>query len=53
MPNIWGIVRLNPKLTPEANNIKLFGPGVTEVTKAKMKSAMKVENGNGLTLKWF
>lgn len=41
------MVRLNPKFTPEANNIKLFGPGVTDVTKANIKSAMNVENGKG------
>ena len=30
-----GMVRRKPKLAPEAISIRLFGPGVTEVTKAK------------------
>ena len=34
MPSICGIVRLKPKFTPDAISIMLFGPGVTEVTKA-------------------
>ncbi len=30
-----GMVRANPKFTPEASNIRLFGPGVIDDTKAK------------------
>jgi hypothetical protein len=29
-----GSVARTPKFTPDANSIMLFGPGVTEVTKA-------------------
>ena len=32
MPRIWGMVRTIPKFTPEASNIRLFDPGVTDVT---------------------
>jgi len=34
MPSICGIVLAMPKLTPDAKSMKLFGPGVIEVTKA-------------------
>lgn len=40
-PSIWGMVRRKPKLAPEAISIRLFGPGVTEETKAKSASAAK------------
>ena len=39
MPNIWGRVRLNPKLAPDASSIRLLGPGVPEATKAKPRRA--------------
>jgi len=42
MPSICGIVRRKPKFTPEANSIILFGPGVIEVAKAKVTSAVRV-----------
>ncbi|GLR23359.1 hypothetical protein GCM10007920_31500 [Ciceribacter naphthalenivorans] len=42
MPSICGIVRRKPKFTPEANSIILFGPGVIEVAKAKVISAVSV-----------
>jgi hypothetical protein len=38
MPIIWGIVRRNPKFTPEASSIILFGPGVIEVVNANKSS---------------
>ncbi len=31
--------RTKPKLTPEASSMVLFGPGVTEVTKANRENA--------------
>ncbi|MNV87526.1 hypothetical protein D3C71_1816530 [compost metagenome] len=34
-----GTLRRTPKFTPEASSIMLFGPGVTEVTKAKRMKA--------------
>ena len=34
-----GTVRRKPKVAPEAISIRLFGPGVIEVTKAKAASA--------------
>ena len=34
MPSMCGMVRTKPKFTPDASSMKLFGPGVTEVTKA-------------------
>jgi len=36
---MWGNVRLKPKLAPDAINIRLFGPGVIDETKAKAASA--------------
>ena len=33
------MLRRTPKFTPEASNIILLGPGVTEVTKAKAMKA--------------
>ncbi|MNF18341.1 hypothetical protein D3C80_2223620 [compost metagenome] len=42
MPSMCGIVRRKPKFTPEANSIMLFGPGVIEVAKAKVTSAVRV-----------
>jgi hypothetical protein len=33
-----GIVRRQPKATPDAASIKLFGPGVIDETKAKLTS---------------
>jgi hypothetical protein len=44
MPTMCGTVRRMPKFTPEANSIMLFGPGVTEVTKAKTMSDRKVSS---------
>jgi hypothetical protein len=35
IPSACGKVARTPKFTPEASNIMLFGPGVTDVTKAK------------------
>src|SRR3990167_8902507 len=40
MPNICGRLRRRPKFTPLASSIILFGPGVTEVTKAKAIKAI-------------
>jgi len=40
-PNICGVVRKNPKLAPEAISIRLFGPGVMELTKQKLASAVR------------
>ena len=37
IPSICGTVRRKPKFAPLASSIMLFGPGVTEVTKAKPK----------------
>ena len=34
MPSMCGMVRPKPKFTPDASSMKLFGPGVTEVTNA-------------------
>lgn len=34
MPSMCGTVLTMPKLTPEASSMRLFGPGVIEVTKA-------------------
>jgi hypothetical protein len=34
MPSMCGTVLTKPKFTPEAKSMKLFGPGVIEVTKA-------------------
>jgi len=36
-----GVVRKNPKLAPEAISIRLFGPGVMELTKQKLASAVR------------
>jgi hypothetical protein len=36
---------LKPKFTPEANNMKLFGPGVMDVTRANSEKAIKVSGG--------
>jgi hypothetical protein len=40
MPAICGKVRITPKFAPEAVNMMLFGPGVTEVIKANEAIAM-------------
>ncbi|EHK56045.1 hypothetical protein MAXJ12_16978 [Mesorhizobium alhagi CCNWXJ12-2] len=48
MPNICGTVRQNPKFTPDASSMKLFGPGVTEVTKAKTSRARKASGDMNL-----
>jgi len=40
-PSICGTVRRIPKLIPDVINIKLFGPGVIEDTKANTASAAK------------
>ena len=34
MPSMCGTVLPRPKFTPDASSMKLFGPGVIEVTKA-------------------
>ncbi len=39
VPAMWGIVRRNPNSAPLAHRRTLFGPGVTELTKAKTTSA--------------
>ena len=41
-PIKWGSERHTPKFAPEVINIRLFGPGVTEVTNAKAHSAIKI-----------
>ncbi len=41
MPSMCGIVRRNPKFTPDASSIMLFGPGVIEVANAKTDSASR------------
>jgi hypothetical protein len=35
-------VGLKPYFTPDVINIRLFGPGVTPATKAKVASAQKI-----------
>jgi hypothetical protein len=40
MPNKWGTDRGTPKLSPDANIMMLFGPGVAVETNAKSKSAL-------------
>jgi hypothetical protein len=35
IPSMWGMLRRTPKFIPDASSIRLFGPGVIEVTKAK------------------
>src|SRR3989338_6133023 len=45
MPSICGRLRRRPKFSPDASSIMLFGPGVTEVTKAK---AIKATSSSGL-----
>ena len=42
-PIICGIVRLKPKLTPDAATIKLFGPGVMDMTAANGRSERKID----------
>jgi hypothetical protein len=42
MPAICGMVGRTPKFTPEVASMMLFGPGVTEVTKAKENKAAMV-----------
>jgi hypothetical protein len=42
IPRAWGNVARTPKFTPEVNNIMLFGPGVTDDTKAN--TAMDTQN---------
>src|SRR6056297_1493006 len=39
-PSICGTERRNPKLAPDAISMRLFGPGVMTVTKAKATSAV-------------
>ena len=39
MPSICGSVRRNPKLTPEASSMVLLGPGVIDITSAKVMAA--------------
>ena len=41
MPNMWGTVRQKPKFTPDASSMKLFGPGVIELTKLYTSRARK------------
>src|ERR1700722_6434738 len=41
-PARWGSVRPNPYFTPDVINIRLFGPGVTPATKAKVASAQNI-----------
>ncbi len=41
-PSMCGIVRTNPKFTPDAISIRLFGPGVIEDTNAKAASAKRI-----------
>src|SRR5579863_4511994 len=41
-PTRWGRVRPNPYFTPDVINMRLFGPGVIEATKAKIASAQKI-----------
>jgi hypothetical protein len=41
-PSMWGKVRRKPKFMPDVINIRLFGPGVIEDTKAKMESAANI-----------
>ena len=40
-PSICGTVLRSPKLAPEAINIRLFGPGVMDETKAKSARAVR------------
>ena len=47
MPMMCGIERRKPKFTPEASIMMLFGPGVTEVTKANSEKASRTSG-----LKW-
>src|SRR5690606_4378777 len=41
-----GIVRRKPKLTPDAISMRLFGPGVIDVTNAKTNSPKNASNVN-------
>ncbi len=41
-PSKCGVVLLKPKLAPELINIKLFGPGVIDDTKANNAKAVKI-----------
>src|SRR4051812_11651517 len=41
MPSMCGIVRRNPKFTPDASSIMLLGPGVIDVANAKADSASR------------
>ncbi|MNP35017.1 hypothetical protein D3C76_1283300 [compost metagenome] len=40
MPKAWGIERRKPKLTPDASNMVLLGPGVIDETKANKAKAI-------------
>ncbi|GAA0830161.1 hypothetical protein GCM10009080_05930 [Cupriavidus pauculus] len=40
MPNRCGTVRRNPKFTPEASSMVLFGPGVIDDTSTKAQNAI-------------
>ena len=39
VPRMWGTVRRNPNVAPDAQSITLFGPGVPELTNEKATSA--------------
>jgi hypothetical protein len=41
-PMRWGSVRPNPYFTPDVINIRLFGPGVIEATKANAARAQRI-----------
>ena len=41
VPMIWGTVARNPNWSPEAHSRALFGPGVTELTKANRTRASR------------
>jgi hypothetical protein len=39
VPAMWGTVRRNPNVAPDAQSITLLGPGVPELTNEKATSA--------------
>src|SRR3569832_2191629 len=44
-PSMCGIVCVNPKFTPDAASMMLFGPGVNDITPANTVSAISRSTG--------
>ncbi|MCE8441106.1 hypothetical protein [Rhodovulum sulfidophilum] len=42
IPILCGKVRRNPKFAPDAISMRLFGPGVTVMTNAKPRRALRI-----------